>query len=41
MYLAEFVAFYHKEYKTNYVINEAQPEILTDDVTELHVQLTS
>lgn len=41
MCLVEFAAYYHKEYKTNYLINDAQPEILTDDATELHVQLTT
>ena len=41
MCLAEFAAYYHKEYKTNYVINDTQPEILTDDASELHVQLTT
>ena len=41
MCLAEFSAYYHKEYKPNYVINDAQPEILTDDAAELHVQLTT
>ena len=41
MCLAEFAAYYHKEYKPNYVINDAQPEILTDDAAELHVQLTT
>ena len=41
MCLAEFAAYYHKEYKPNNVINDAQPEILTDDATELHVKLTT
>ena len=35
--LAEFAAYYYKEYKSDCVINDAQPEILTDDVTESHV----
>ena len=41
MCLAEFAAYDYKEYKTNYVINDTQPEILTDDASELHVQLTT
>ena len=37
--LAEFAPYYYKEYKTDYT-NDAQPEILTEDATELHVQLS-
>ena len=37
---AQFVAYYYKEYKTD-VTNDAQPEILTDDATEMHVQSTA
>ena len=36
--MAEFAAYYYKEYKTE-CIDDAQPEILTEDATELHVQL--
>ena len=38
--LAEFAAYYYKEYKTE-CIDDAQPEILSEDVTELHVQLSA
>ena len=41
MCLAEFAAYYYKEYSTNPTKNDAQPEILTDDLTELHVQSTT
>ena len=33
--LAEFAAYYYKEYKSDCTANDAQPEILTDDATEL------
>ena len=39
--LAEFAAHYYKEYKAGCVTNDAQPEILTDDTTELYVQLNT
>lgn len=39
--LAEFAAYYYKEYKTNCTTNDAQPEILTHDATELHVHLST
>lgn len=39
--LAEFAADYYKEYNTDPTKNNAQPEILTDDVSELHVQSTT
>ena len=41
MCLAEFAAYYYKEYKADCATNDAQPEILTDDTTELHVQLNT
>ena len=40
LYLAEFAAYYYKEYKTD-CINDAQPQILTEDASELHVQLST
>lgn len=39
--LAEFAAYYYKEYKTDGTPNDTQPEILTDDATESHVQLNT
>ena len=39
--LAEFTACYYKEYKIDCTPNDTQLEVLTDDATELHVQLTS
>ncbi|XP_068712523.1 uncharacterized protein [Montipora foliosa] len=39
--LAEFAAYYYKEYNTDPTKNDAQPEILTDDLTELHIQSTA
>lgn len=39
--LAEFVPYYYKEYKTEDCIDDAKPEILTEDATELHVQLST
>ena len=39
--LAEFAAYYYKEYNTDPTKNDAQPEILTDDLTELHIQSTT
>ena len=38
--LVEFAAYYFQEYKTD-CINDAQPGILTEDATELHVQLSA
>lgn len=34
--LVEFAAYYYKVFKTDCII-DAQPEILTEDTTELHV----
>ena len=39
--LAEFAAYYYKQYNTDPSKNDAQPDILTDDLTELHVQSTA
>ena len=39
--LAEFAAYYYKEYKNDCVTSDAQPEILTDDVIESHVQFNT
>ena len=39
--LAEFAACYYKKYKIDCTPNDTQPEVLTDDATELHVQLTT
>ena len=39
MCLVEFAAYYFQKYKTD-CINDAQPGILTEDATELHVQLS-
>ncbi|PFX25326.1 E3 ubiquitin-protein ligase DTX3L [Stylophora pistillata] len=37
--LAQFASHYYKEYSTNSETSDAQPEILTHDAIELHVQL--
>ena len=37
--LAQFASYYYKEYSTNSETSDAQPEILTHDAIELHVQL--
>ena len=39
--LAEFAACYYKTYKIDCTPNDTQPDVLTDDATELHVQLTT
>lgn len=39
--LAEFASYYYKEYKNDSTSNDAQPEVLTDDATELHIQTES
>ena len=39
--LAEFATYYYKEYKNDCETSDAQPEILTDDVIESHVQFTT
>ena len=39
--LAEFASYYYKEYKSDSTSNDAQPEVLTDDATELHIQSDS
>ena len=39
--LAEFAACYYKKYKIDCTPNDTQPEVLRDDATELHVQLTT
>lgn len=39
--LAEFASYYYKEYKSDSTSNDAQPEVLTDDATEFHIQSDS
>ena len=39
--LAEFTSYYYKEYKKDSTSNDAQPEVLTEDATELQIQTES
>ena len=39
--LAEFAAYYYKDYKLHCETNDTQPEILTDDATELNIEFNT